>query len=141
MTYGLPVISGKKNGGHERYELLKVGRRKTFTNMELQDSTVCFLYDQLRVETIRYLEDYIRTERGTLAELKDRFRRSLPEEERRRVRTVKKLVDTLEERSVIGPDNVKVLKMLAEALKSPELKENIEEFETKCSGKIMIILS
>lgn len=120
---------------------MKVGRRKMFANMELQDSTVCFLYDQLRVETIRYLEDYIRTERGTLAELKDRFRRSLPEEERRRVRTVKKLVDTLEERSVIGPDNVKVLKMLAEALKSPELKENIEEFETKCSGKIMIILS
>ncbi|XP_031552578.1 uncharacterized protein LOC116289778 [Actinia tenebrosa] len=102
--------------------------------MELKDPKVCFLYDQLRVKTIICLDDYINSGRGTLAELKERLRRTLPEEERRRVRTVKKLVDTLEKQGVIGDNNVEFLKMLAEELELPKLKHKVEEFETKCSG-------
>ncbi|XP_031562999.1 uncharacterized protein LOC116298620 [Actinia tenebrosa] len=100
----------------------------------MEPQYVLFLYDRLRVETIRYLDDYIKSGRGTLAELKDRFRQTLPEEERRRVRNVKKLVDTLEEQGLLGDNNVKLLKSLAEKLELPELKHKIEEFETESSG-------
>jgi hypothetical protein len=103
--------------------------------METSPDDLIFLYDNLIVETISYLEKYINSGRGDLATLKDRFRQTLPRRRRRRVKTVKQLVKALEDQGVLGINDVKLLKLLAVKLGIDELVEKIVQFETDCCGK------
>ncbi|XP_031548567.1 uncharacterized protein LOC116286243 [Actinia tenebrosa] len=105
--------------------------------MEIQDWKKFFLYDNLRVETIRQLDAYIKDGKGTLAELKDRFRTFLSEltvNKRKKIDTVEKFVEALEKQSLIGANDVKLLKVLAEKIGLEELKQKVEKYEADCSG-------
>ncbi|XP_031551975.1 uncharacterized protein LOC116289226 isoform X2 [Actinia tenebrosa] len=105
--------------------------------METQDSKKFFLYDNLMVETIRQLKAYIADGKGTLDELKDRFRTSLSElteNELEEIDNVKKFVEALEEKGVIGANNVKLLKDLAKRIGLEELEQKVGEYEDDCAG-------
>jgi hypothetical protein len=105
--------------------------KRTFEIMELEDWKLGFSYDQLRVETIRCLGEYITSRNSNLAELQARCRHTLPAEVRQQVKTVEELVQALEERGVIGNNNVEFIKLLAEELGLVELVKKAVEFETK----------
>ncbi|XP_031555348.1 uncharacterized protein LOC116292220 [Actinia tenebrosa] len=105
--------------------------------MEIQDRTKCFLFDNLRVETIRQLQAYIKDGKGTLAELKDRYRTSLhelTENEREEINTVEKFVEALKEQGAIRANDVMLLRLLAEEIGLEELKQKVEEYEADCAG-------
>ncbi|XP_031573580.1 uncharacterized protein LOC116307459 [Actinia tenebrosa] len=112
---------------------------RSLATMENQDSTKCFLYDNLRVETIRQLDAYIADGEGTLAQLKDRFGTflsKLPEKELEEIDNVKKFVEALEEQDVIRANDVKFLKALAKNIELDKLKEKVKEYEADCAGNV-----
>jgi len=93
------------------------------------------LYNDLRYQSIHYLEDFINEDATRLSRLKGLFRGELPVATLEGIQTVDQLWTALEEHGELKRQDVAIIKWVAEALQLNDLEERVDDYESKTNGK------